>query len=82
MSKDTASKVAMGRPLLAVLCPIILALAACMGRPAGVEPVSGFNILHYQGTWYEIMRLDHSFERGLTNVTATYTLRDDGTVAS
>jgi lipocalin len=56
MSKDTASKVAMGRPLLAVLCPIILALAACIGRPAGVEPVSGFDILHYQGTWYEIMR--------------------------
>jgi apolipoprotein D and lipocalin family protein len=26
------------------------------------------------------MRLDHRFERGLTNVTATYALRDDGSV--
>jgi apolipoprotein D and lipocalin family protein len=80
MSKDTASEAALGRPLLAVLCLIILALAACTGRPADVEPVSGFDIIRYQGTWYEIMRLDHSFERGLTNVTAIYTLREEGTV--
>jgi len=32
----------------------------------------------YLGTWYEIARLDHSFERGLTRVTATYSLREDG----
>jgi apolipoprotein D and lipocalin family protein len=30
------------------------------------------------GTWYEIARLDHSFERGLERVTAQYSLRDDG----
>ena len=32
----------------------------------------------YLGTWYEVARLDHSFERGLTRVTAHYSLRDDG----
>jgi len=32
------------------------------------------------GKWYEIARLDHSFERGLTQVTADYTLQDDGGV--
>ncbi len=32
----------------------------------------------YLGTWYEIARLDHSFERGLTKVTATYSLREGG----
>ena len=32
------------------------------------------------GNGLKIMRLDHSFERGLTNVTATYTLHDDGSV--
>jgi apolipoprotein D and lipocalin family protein len=55
-------------------------LAACTGRPEGIEPVRGFDIERYTGTWYEIMRLDHSFERGLTNVTATYTLEDNGKV--
>ena len=29
------------------------------------------------GKWYEIARLDHSFERGLQQVTAEYTRRDD-----
>ena len=32
----------------------------------------------YLGKWYEIARLDHSFERGLSQVSAEYTLRDDG----
>lgn len=46
--------------------------------PDNVEVVKGFNVLRYLGTWYEIARLDHSFERGLSNVSATYTLRKDG----
>ena len=60
--------------------PAILAifLSACTGAPEGVEPVSGFELDRYLGTWYEIARLDHSFERGLSNVTASYSLRDDG----
>jgi apolipoprotein D and lipocalin family protein len=42
--------------------------------------VSGFQIDRYLGTWYEIARLDHSFERGLSSVTANYSLRSDGGV--
>jgi apolipoprotein D and lipocalin family protein len=53
-------------------------LAGCGGAPAGVEPVAGFELDRYLGTWYEIARLDHPFERGLERVTATYSLRDDG----
>jgi apolipoprotein D and lipocalin family protein len=55
-------------------------LTACTGAPEGVEVVSGFDLNRYLGTWYEIVRLDHRFERGLSNVTATYSLRDDGGV--
>ena len=51
---------------------------ACTGMPQGVEPVQGFEVDRYLGTWHEIARLDHSFERGLSNVTAEYALRDDG----
>jgi apolipoprotein D and lipocalin family protein len=53
-------------------------LASCAGAPAGVEPVSGFELQRYLGTWYEIARLDHRFERGLERITATYELREDG----
>lgn len=59
---------------------LAVALAACTGRPDGVEPVRPFALERYLGQWYEIARLDHSFERGLSNVTATYTQRPDGSV--
>lgn len=62
--------------LLALLST--LSLAGCAGIPKGVSPVHGFELSRYLGAWYEIARLDHSFERGLTRVTATYSLREDG----
>lgn len=55
-------------------------LTACIRAPEGVQPVTGFELDRYLGKWYEIARLDHSFERGLTKVTAEYSLRDDGGV--
>jgi apolipoprotein D and lipocalin family protein len=56
------------------------ALSACTGMPPQVTPVSGFQLDRYLGKWYEIARLDHSFERGLSQVTAEYSLRPDGSV--
>lgn len=49
----------------------------CTGVPEGVEVVDGFELERYLGTWYEIARLDHRFERGLSNVTANYSRRAD-----
>jgi len=57
---------------------LVLVLAGCMGIPKNVNPVDGFDVNRYLGTWYEIARLDHSFERGLEKVTAHYRLREDG----
>jgi apolipoprotein D and lipocalin family protein len=56
-------------------------VAACTGTPSGVEAITGFELDRYLGTWYEIARLDHRFERGLSSVTANYSLREDGGVA-
>lgn len=57
-------------------------LAGCTtSPPAGVQPVSGFELERYLGTWHEVARLDHRFERGLVAVTARYALRDDGGVS-
>lgn len=55
-----------------------LLLAGCVKKPENITPVSNFETARYLGKWYEIARLDHSFERGLSNVTAQYSLRDDG----
>lgn len=54
-------------------------LNACASEmPANIKVVDGINAQQYLGTWYEIARLDHSFERDLDQVTATYSLREDG----
>lgn len=58
----------------------VFVLSGCTGIPEGIEPVDNFELEPYLGTWYEIARLDHSFERGLSNVTANYSLREDGGV--
>ena len=57
---------------------ISLMLPGCLGVPKGLSPVSNFDLHRYLGTWYEIVRLDHSFEKGLNNVSAQYSLREDG----
>lgn len=57
-----------------------LGLGACVGIPDGTEPVKNFSLEQYLGTWYEIARMDHRFERDLSNVTAEYSLKDDGGV--
>jgi len=60
---------------------MVLGLSGCLtGIPGDLQAVRGFEIDRYTGKWYEIYRLDHSFERGLSHVTATYTLQDDGMV--
>ncbi|MCL1088559.1 lipocalin family protein [Shewanella profunda] len=58
----------------------VLILSGCLGMPKNVQPVSDFELNRYLGKWYEIARLDHSFERGLNQVTAEYSLKDDGGV--
>jgi apolipoprotein D and lipocalin family protein len=59
---------------------LVLFLSGCVGIPENVTPVDDFRLEKYLGKWYEIARLDHSFERGLSRVTAEYGLRDDGGV--
>ncbi len=53
-------------------------LAGCVSKPENVVPVQNFEAAKYLGKWYEIARLDHSFERGLSRVTADYSMLDDG----
>jgi apolipoprotein D and lipocalin family protein len=60
---------------LLLLLPL---LSACMGVPDNVTVVNSVDANQYLGQWYEIVRLDHSFERDLEQVTATYSLREDG----
>jgi len=42
--------------------------------------VKELDLNRYLGTWYEIARFPHSFEKDLVGVTATYSLREDGKI--
>ncbi|WP_261834611.1 lipocalin family protein [Vibrio ishigakensis] len=55
-------------------------LTGCVGLPEKVTPVNDFELERYLGKWYEVARLDHSFERGMNQVTADYSMREDGGV--
>ena len=64
-----------------MLLSLWMLLGGCaVAPPSGVTPITGFELDRYLGKWYEIARLDHSFERGLSNVSATYGVREDGGV--
>jgi len=65
---------------LPLVLGLFLGVSGCTEAPSGVEPITGFEPDRYLGQWYEIARLDHSFERGLSNVTASYAARDDGKI--
>lgn len=66
--------------LIAVCTTILIFSFTMKSNHTNRKPITGFDLNKYLGTWYELARFDHSFERGLSNVTATYSMRDDGKV--
>lgn len=70
----------MSRTILASIFCLAITVAGCTGIPKGLEPVKDFETDRYLGKWYEIARLDHSFERHLSNVSATYTKGENGNI--
>ena len=60
----------------------LLALTACSTprAPEGIQPVTGFDADRYAGHWHEVARIDHAFERGLTQTSATYSRNADDTI--
>ena len=63
---------------------LVLSLALATGCVSGPKvdnaPVAALALNRYLGEWYEIARFDHSFERGVEQVKANYSLKDDGTI--
>ena len=61
--------------------PLLIAgLFLTTSIPEGATAVKNFNQAKYLGKWYEIARLDYYWEKGLDNVTATYSLKENGDI--
>ncbi len=64
-----------------------ISLAVCLfmgctaSKQVNNETVTSLDLNRYLGEWYEIARFDHSFERGMEQTKALYTLREDGKVS-
>jgi apolipoprotein D and lipocalin family protein len=50
------------------LISILALLSGCVSIPQNIQPVASFKADQYLGQWYEIARMDHRFERGLSKV--------------
>lgn len=60
---------------------VALALYSCGATiPEKAKAVTNFDKTKYLGKWYEIARLDFKYEKGLNNVTAQYSLNNNGTI--
>lgn len=71
----------MRRLFLNILAALgIISIASGVPVPKDVVPVRPFDKQKYLGRWYEIARMDFRFERNLSNVTATYSASDDGSI--
>lgn len=72
----------MKKLLLTLTLALTLLLTGCKTyeKPEKVTPVENFKLTEYLGTWYEIARLEHKFEKGMEAITATYSMKEDGGV--
>jgi apolipoprotein D and lipocalin family protein len=66
---------------LIITCLVAGGLFAGCARSTAALPVAEpFDQARYLGVWYEQVRYDHSFERGLEAVSATYAAGEDGRI--
>jgi len=71
----------MSNPIKAIAGLLVtLNLFTCVSIPKGAVAVKPFDKEKYLGTWYEIARFDFTFERGLSHVTANYSIQAPGLI--
>jgi apolipoprotein D and lipocalin family protein len=59
---------------------LVLLFAGCGSNNLPLKTVDNVDIIKYSGTWYEIARYEHYFEKGCKNVSATYELMNNGDI--
>jgi apolipoprotein D and lipocalin family protein len=65
---------------LFILSLLSLFFFGCSKHYAPLKTVEKVDLNAYLGTWYEIARYEHFFEKGCSDVSATYTLKDNGDI--
>ena len=68
------------KKIFSSLSVLLCLLAGCSKPTVDNSVVTDFDLSRFLGSWYEIARFDHRFERGMEHTKANYVLRDDGKV--
>ena len=70
------------KKIMSILIATLLSLVpfACNGQKVDNTTIKSLELWRYLGPWYEIARFDHSFERGITDAKAFYSLNHNGTI--
>lgn len=71
-------KITLGVILL--LSPFIFQACKSVKVPEGIKVVENFDVKSYAGKWYEIARFDFKHEKDMNQVTAEYSLNEDGSI--
>lgn len=67
--------------IIVMVAVILFSLFACSSKlNVDNSAVKALDLNQYLGEWYELARFDHSFERGMQQCTANYSLQDNGTI--
>lgn len=72
------------KKILFISAAVLLCAAALAPRKKkkiDTTTVKDLDVKRYMGRWYEIARFNHPFERGMTDVSAMYKERSNGTVS-
>lgn len=64
---------------LTLICMVLL-FTACSSKNTPLQTVQKVDINKYLGTWYEIARYEHFFEKDCKNVSANYSILDEQTI--
>ena len=59
---------------------VLLTTVCSMADNIDNSVVKSLDLQRFLGSWYEVARYDHWFERGMERTKATYRLRDDGKI--
>lgn len=65
---------------LLIITSFVLLFTACSSKNPPLQTVEKVELNKYLGTWYEIARFEHFFERDCKNVTANYSMMNEETI--
>ena len=63
-----------------ILISIMFSFTACSSKNPPLQTVEKVDLERYLGTWYEIARYEHFFEKDCKNVSANYSIMDEETI--